>query len=86
MMPTNAHLRIKTVLIFYVNSLFVCGFQFFDNQNKIIWEIGYTNQFLDAKKTVILEDNEVIIGVVAKLVFGLQSAYTDFQFQIAKMN
>ena len=78
MMPKDAYLRIKTVFIFYVNRLFVCGFQFFDQQNQLIWEIGYTKT--DKKETLVLEDNEVIFGVVAKLDFGLQSAYTDFQF------
>ena len=84
MMPKDAHLRIKTVLIFYISSLFVSGFQFFDYHNKIIWEIGYTHPNMKTVETVVLADNEGIIGVVAKLEFCFQSAYTDFQFRIGR--
>jgi len=35
------------------------------------------------KDTVVLEENEVIVGVKAKLWREYQLAYTDFQFQIA---
>jgi hypothetical protein len=35
--------------------------------------------------TVVLAENEVIVGVVAKPFKDVQSVYTDFQFQIAKL-
>ncbi len=35
------------------------------------------------KKTVKIAENEVIVGVVARLLPNRQSIYTDFQFQIA---
>ena len=58
-------MRIKRLHIVYVKHLFVCGFQFFDYQNELMYEIGETRS--DTKETVELEDNEVIIGVSAKL-------------------
>jgi hypothetical protein len=77
MMPN--HLRIKKVEIYY--SGFLTGFKFFAKNKELIWTIGNTDSrlFVD---TVVLSDNEVIIGVAAKVQPDYQSCYTDFQFQI----
>ena len=76
-MPEGAHKRIKSVDIIYNNNRCIYGFQFFDKENKFIWQIGTTGSNVE---TVVLADNEVIIGVVAKLFPGVKSAYSDFQF------
>ncbi len=75
MLPHDS--RIRSVDIFHSKCLIV-GFQFFDLQLRLIFEIGNTNSGFE---TVVLADNEVIIGVVARLCE--QAIYTDFQFQIA---
>ncbi len=62
MMPERA--RIKTVDIYYGDG--VRGFRFFDRYFRLIFEIGYIESWLNVK-TVVLADNEVIIGVAAKL-------------------
>ena len=43
----------------------------------LLWRIGSNLRGL-RKETVMLEENEVIVGVVAKLNPKYQSAYTDF--------
>ena len=58
------------------------GFSFFDKDGKRLYKIGWIDSSYD-KETVVLEENEVIVGVVAKLRKPWQSLYTDFQFQIA---
>ena len=57
------------------------GFQFFDEKGFSILKVGQTGNDL-LVSTVMLEDTEVIVGVVAKLRQGYESIYTDFQFQI----
>jgi hypothetical protein len=47
------------------------GFYFFDKDGALLWEIGETAWTSSLKKeTVMLKENEVIVGVVAKLVPG----------------
>ena len=55
------------------------GFKFYDRNHTLIWKIGDTAEYLD-KETVMLNENEVFIGVKAKLEEGWQSSYTNFQF------
>ncbi len=68
MMPEGSEIR--SVTIWYWSSV-VAAFQFFDKNNTCILEIG---AFEEAKDyvTVVLEEHEVIIGVVAKLLTGYQ--------------
>jgi len=75
MMPEGAHKRIKSVDIIYQNNRCISGFQFFDRDNMFIWQIGAHGSRVD---TVVLNENEVIVGVLAKLFPGTLSAYTDF--------
>ena len=79
-MPEDVPEKIKSVNIYYTG--FINGFHFFDKDGVLIWQIGATGSDW-IKKTVLLEDDEVIIGVICKLLQGYQGCYTDFQFQIA---
>ncbi len=76
MIPTDALNKIRRVTIHYDEYL-IRGFSFFDNDDALLWEIGEIRLFYN-KETVVLAENEVIVGVVAKLPEGWQSAYTDF--------
>ena len=80
MIPAGALNKIRSVTIHH-NSKYIVGFSFFDKDGALLWEIGNTHW--RRRETVVLADNEVIIGVVAKLYPERQSFYTDFQFQIA---
>ena len=66
----------------YYNTICIDGFKFFDSTQTLIWQIGCIEPGLTID-TVELEDNEKIVGVVAKWWRGHQSIYTEFQFQIA---
>jgi hypothetical protein len=80
MIPAHALKTIRSVTIHYKKC--ISGFSFFDKRGARLWQIGWIDQSHRAEK-VVLEENEVIVGVVAKLYQGYQSAYTDFQFVIA---
>jgi hypothetical protein len=77
MIPADALNKIRSVTIH--DHICINGFSFFDKDGALLWEIGTT---CDAewmkKETVVLEENEVIIGVFAKLRPGFNSRYTDF--------
>ena len=62
MMPKDAHLRIKTVDVFFGGRLY--GFKFFDHKHDLIFEIGFTKA--SDVETLVLDDLDVIVGVVAK--------------------
>jgi hypothetical protein len=81
MIPCDALNKIRSVIIHYDS--FIYGFRFFDKDGALLWEIGRTYVSDLEKETVKLAENERIVGVVAKLFAHRQSAYTDFQFQIA---
>ena len=83
MMPEGAHLNIRSVHIYY-HGYGICGFKFYNKHNSLLWEIGDTTFSELIVETVELEDNEVIIGVKAKLRSGYQSLYSDFQFLIGR--
>jgi hypothetical protein len=73
--PNKTLKRIRSVTIIY--SAYIFGFKFFDKHGALLWKIGDTN-WRRMKDKVELADNEVIVGVVAKLRPDHQSVYTDF--------
>ncbi len=81
MMPERSHKKIRSVNIHYGSCIH--GFSFLDKEGTLLWEIGDTDSDWDDVDTVLLAENEVIVGVVAKLSSVCQSSYTSFQFQIA---
>ena len=83
MMPMGALLNIRSVHIYH-NGYGVYGFKFFNKHNSLLWEIGFTTDSSLKAENVYLEDNEVIIGVKAKLLPTCQSLYSDFQFLIGR--
>ena len=84
MMPEGAHLNIRSVHIYYFNGDHIGGFKFYNKHKSLLWEIGDTTDSYLKVETVELEDNEVIIGVKAKLYDEWQSKYTDLQFLIGR--
>ena len=81
-MPEGASKKINSVdIYYYTTNQRIRGFEFFDKKQKLIMKIG---SIAGSKSTVVLAENEVIIGVIAKLVPGNQSLYSNFQFQIGK--
>ncbi len=77
MMPADAHTKIRSVTI-HNNNYCIYGFSFFDKDGALLYKIGYTTNDSLAKETVMLAENERIVGVVAKLLPGCLSVYTDF--------
>ncbi len=75
MIPSDSIKKIRRVTIYY--RLCIGGFCFFDKDGALLWKIGDTRARLE-KETVLLEENEVIVGMVAKLYKHYQSLYTDF--------
>ncbi len=75
MLPPDSHKRIRSVRIHH-NS-YIGGFKFFDKEGALLWEIGKIDTGMKVK-TVLLAENEVIVGVVAKLLKGWQSLYSHF--------
>ena len=82
MILADALNKIGSVTIHYYINHCIFGFSFFDKDGALLYKIGLTESYMK-QETVLLEDNEVIVGVVAKLYSGRQSIYTDFQLQIA---
>ncbi len=77
-MPDDVPKRIKRVDInYHFHHDYFMGFIFYDKDQKYIWMMGVSPEE-DPVKTVVLEENEVIFGVVAKLDPECQSIYTDF--------
>ncbi len=74
MIPANALHKIRSVTIHYYSDSHIYGFSFFDKNGKWLWDIGVTGEGI----TVLLAENEVIVGVVAKMHPEYQSVYTDF--------
>ena len=81
MIPADSHKKIKSINIYrhQFDLERVGGFQFFDREHNTIFRIGVTYSSC-LEKTVVLTDNEVIIGVKAKLIKEWRSSYSDFQF------
>ena len=77
MMPADAHNKIRSVTIYH-DEKGINGFKFFDKDGALLWDVGYTTWSEKIKETVVLGENEVIVGVSAKLFGDWQSKYTDF--------
>ncbi len=75
MMPAGSHNKIRSVSIHHGG--WIRGFSFFDKKGELLFKIGYITASYKVE-TVLLEENERIIGVVSKLDYGYQSFYTDF--------
>ncbi len=65
MIPKKALNKIRSVKIHY-DRYCICGFSFFDKDGALLWKIGETYSWL-SDETVLLKENEVIVGVAAKL-------------------
>jgi hypothetical protein len=76
MLPAGADKKIRSVTIYYGIEC-IGGFSFLDKEGALLWDIGNTHASLK-KETVQIAENEVIIGVVAKLYQGCQSVYSHF--------
>ncbi len=74
MIPKYALNKIGSVTIHYNRC--ICGFSFFDKDGALLWKIGNTGSWLSLE-TMEIAENEVIVGVVAKLLSGWQSVYTN---------
>ncbi len=74
MMPEQTKI-IRSVNIY--SNAYIIGFSFFDKDHSLIWKIGVSGSWCSVT-TVVLAEDEVIIGVVARLFTSCQSCYTDF--------
>ncbi len=70
MIPADALHKIRSANIYNYNGDYIVGFKFFDKDGALLWEHGLICTDYE-NKTVVLEENEVIVGVVAKLLPGL---------------
>ena len=75
LLPEGAYKKIRRVKIYYADC--VVGFRFFDSNDTLLFKIGWSDSGWKFT-TVIIADNEVIVGVVANLHLNYQSRYTDF--------
>jgi hypothetical protein len=76
MIPADAINKIRSVTIHYT-PFSIQGFWFFDKDGALLWKHGSLT-YVKKKATVALAENEVIVGVVAKLASDFQVLYTDF--------
>ncbi len=77
MIPKKALSKIRSVNIHCYFHRCISGFAFFDKDGALLWEIGVTTE--KEKETVLLDENEVIVGVVAKqLKEDAAAVFTDF--------
>ncbi len=65
MIPADAINKIRSVKIYH-NKCYIWGFEFFDKYGALLRKIGSINQDI-CYETVELTENEVLVGVVAKL-------------------
>ncbi len=78
MIPASALNKIRSVNIYYWPNDSIFGFSFFDKDGAILYKIGWIEGPSHRLETVLLKENEVIVGVVAKLHPHVQTCYTDF--------
>jgi hypothetical protein len=64
MIPKNALNKIRSIKIYYEEDELIMGFRFFDKDGALLWKHGDTLSRLK-KETVVLEENEAIVGVIA---------------------
>jgi len=76
MIPADALNKIKSVTIHHIY-VHITGFSFFDKDGALLWKIGSTWPLLRVE-TVLIADNEVIVGVKAKLIVDFECCYSDF--------
>jgi hypothetical protein len=80
LIPVDEIKRIKSVNIFSDRrndyGQHISGFQFFDKKNKLILKIGDT--FVSSQTTILLKENEHIIGVIAKNMVNQPTIYSNF--------
>ena len=76
MIPAYAHKNFRIRLVSIHHNKYIRGFSFFDEGGTRICKIGDTDWSELEVTTVVLAENEAIVGVVAKLRY--QSWYTDF--------
>ena len=74
-MPEDTHKKTRKVQIYINGNINVCGFKFFDTNSVQLFEVGAIKP---EYKEVVIEENQQIIGIVARLLNNLNSAYTDF--------
>lgn len=75
LLPEGAYKKVRRVKIYYADC--IVGFRFFDSNDTLLFKIGWSDSGWKFT-TVIIADNEVIVGVVANLYLDYQSRYTDF--------
>ena len=78
MMENEAHRKIRSVKIYWVATS-ITSLKFFDKDGEKLWEVAIDDYGFDFVETVYLAENEVIIGLVARLKFHNHSELTDFQ-------
>jgi hypothetical protein len=61
--PNDALMMIRSVIVSH-NGGSITGFSFFNKEGKLIKKIGRTGTFWN-EKTLLIEEHEVIIGVLA---------------------
>ncbi len=76
MIPADAQNKIRRVTIYH--DYRIRGFKFFDKDGALLWKIGVTTDPICDLETVLLAENEVIVGVVAKLYSRYKTVYTEF--------
>ncbi len=76
MIPKKALKKIRSVRIYHGHDG-IYGFIFFDKYGARLWRIGNIDPDCEYE-TVVLAENEVIVGVLAKLLRNWRSIYTDF--------
>jgi hypothetical protein len=62
MFPAGCHNKIRSVFIY--SSVIAQGFSFYDKEGELLWSIG---EIEGRMESVLIEENEVIVGVVCKL-------------------
>ncbi len=82
MMPARSHKKIRSVTIHSYVEFNIIGLSFFDKEGALLWEIGNTTDpgFLGVKwdKTVLVAEDEVIVGVVARIIEEFPFFYFNF--------
>ena len=80
MMPETCK-QTRKVEVYCCGTVYLEGFKFFDINNTLLFEVGYTSRTMTP---VLIAADEQIIGVKAKLYDTYQAIYTDFQFMVCK--